>query len=170
MAIYTFSQISSYSAKSRPPNSEQCVGTRWLSTTTISRTQRDRFGRLPSMPIRRTCATFTVVLPSSESSFSSSHPSSPCSGCWARLAMPRDPYIREKFTRDLSFARQLAREYFQRYPKERYETEVESWWIQSQNVEFRPRRRRQSAPKFDPDGGLNEHHPETYGAGSRGSS
>jgi hypothetical protein len=85
------------------------------------------------------------------SSFSSSHPSSPCRGCWARLAMPRDPYIREKFTRDLSFARQLAREYFQRYPKERYEIEVESWWIQSQNVEFRPRRRRQSAPKFGSD-------------------
>jgi hypothetical protein len=32
--------------------------------------------------------------------------------------MPRDPYIREKFTRDLSFARQLAREYFERYPKD----------------------------------------------------
>jgi hypothetical protein len=32
----------------------------------------------------------------------------------------RDPYIREKFTRDLSFARQLAREYyFERYPKDR---------------------------------------------------
>jgi hypothetical protein len=32
----------------------------------------------------------------------------------------RDPYIREKFTRDLSFARQLAKKYFQRYPKDRY--------------------------------------------------
>jgi hypothetical protein len=41
--------------------------------------------------------------------------------------MPRDPYIREKFTRDLSFARKLAREYFERYPKDRYATEVESW-------------------------------------------
>ena len=34
---------------------------------------------------------------------------------------------REKFTRDLSFARQLAKDYFQRFPKDRYETEVESW-------------------------------------------
>jgi hypothetical protein len=32
----------------------------------------------------------------------------------------RDPYIREKFTRDLNFARQLAKKYFQRYPKDRY--------------------------------------------------
>jgi hypothetical protein len=38
--------------------------------------------------------------------------------------MPRDPYISEKFTRDLSFARQLAQEYLQRFPKDRYETEV----------------------------------------------
>ena len=36
-----------------------------------------------------------------------------------------DPVIREKFTRDLSFARQLAKEYFQRYPKDQYA--VESW-------------------------------------------
>ena len=36
--------------------------------------------------------------------------------------MSRDPFIREKFTPDLSFARQLAREYFQRYPKDRYRT------------------------------------------------
>jgi hypothetical protein len=51
--------------------------------------------------------------------------------------MPRDPYIREKFTRDLSFARQLAREYFERFPKDRYETQVESWrQIQSHNIEF----------------------------------
>jgi len=58
--------------------------------------------------------------------------------------MPRDPYIREKFTRDLSFARQLAREYVQRYPKDRYETEVESWRrIQSQNIEFTMKRLRE---------------------------
>jgi hypothetical protein len=29
----------------------------------------------------------------------------------------RDPYIREKFTRNIVAARQLAREYFERYPK-----------------------------------------------------
>jgi hypothetical protein len=58
--------------------------------------------------------------------------------------MPRDPYIKEKFTRDLSFARQLAREYFLRYPKESYETEVESWHqIQSQNIEFTMKRLRE---------------------------
>jgi hypothetical protein len=59
--------------------------------------------------------------------------------------MPRDRYIREKFTRDLSFARQLAREYFQRYPKDRYQTEVESW-RQSHNIEFTMKRLR--APKM----------------------
>jgi hypothetical protein len=57
--------------------------------------------------------------------------------------MPRDPYIREKFTRDLSFAQQLAREYFRLYPKRRYATEVESWrQIQSQNIEFTMKRLR----------------------------
>jgi hypothetical protein len=55
--------------------------------------------------------------------------------------MPRDPYIRESFTRDLSFARQMAREYFQRYPKDRFNTEVESWrQIQSHNIEFTMKR------------------------------
>jgi hypothetical protein len=44
--------------------------------------------------------------------------------------------------RDLSFARQLAKQYFQRYPNDRYETEVESWrQIQSQNIEFTMKRR-----------------------------
>ena len=58
--------------------------------------------------------------------------------------MPRDPYIREKFTRDLSFARQLAKEYLKRYPKDQYETKVESWrQIQSQNIEFTMRRLRE---------------------------
>jgi hypothetical protein len=60
------------------------------------------------------------------------------------LDMPRDPYIREKFTRDLSFARQLAREYFQRFPKDQYATEVENWrQIQSQNIEFTMKRLRE---------------------------
>ena len=40
----------------------------------------------------------SVPSSSSASSLSSSHPSSPSRGCWARLAMPRDPYLREKFT------------------------------------------------------------------------
>jgi hypothetical protein len=33
--------------------------------------------------------------------------------------MPRDPYIREKFTRDRTYARKLAAEYFERFPKDR---------------------------------------------------
>jgi hypothetical protein len=58
--------------------------------------------------------------------------------------MPHDPYIREKFTRSLVFAWQLAREYFERYPKDRYETVVESWReIQSYNIEFVMKRLRE---------------------------
>jgi hypothetical protein len=69
--------------------------------------------------------------------------------------MPRDPYIREKFTRDLSFARQMAREYFRHYPKDRYDTEVESWrQIQSQNIEFVMKRLREpKAPRRTPNSG-----------------
>jgi hypothetical protein len=51
--------------------------------------------------------------------------------------MPADPYIREKFTRNIVAARQLARDYLERYPKDRYETTVETWReIQSYNIEF----------------------------------
>ena len=39
--------------------------------------------------------------------------------------MPSDPFTREKFTRERTAARKLAAEYFQRFPKERYQTEVE---------------------------------------------
>jgi hypothetical protein len=35
--------------------------------------------------------------------------------------------IREKFTKERSAARTFARDYFERYPKDRYQTEVESW-------------------------------------------
>jgi lipopolysaccharide biosynthesis regulator YciM len=55
--------------------------------------------------------------------------------------MPRDLYIREKFTRERSAARALIRQYLIYYPKDRYETEVESWsHIQSQNYEFTMKR------------------------------
>jgi hypothetical protein len=55
-----------------------------------------------------------------------------------------DPYIREKFTRTLIAARELAKEYFERYPKDRYETKVETWReIQSFNIEFTMRRLRE---------------------------
>jgi hypothetical protein len=51
--------------------------------------------------------------------------------------MPDDPFLREKFTRERTAARKLAAEYFQRFPKELYQTQVESWReLQSQNIEF----------------------------------
>jgi hypothetical protein len=57
--------------------------------------------------------------------------------------MPRDPFVREKFTRDQSFARKLAQEYFERFPKDQYQTEVESWRkLQSFNIEFTMKRLR----------------------------
>ena len=40
--------------------------------------------------------------------------------------MPLDPYIREKYTREVKTARAVARDYFERFPKDRYETSVES--------------------------------------------
>jgi hypothetical protein len=58
--------------------------------------------------------------------------------------MPQDPFIREKFTRDRTYARKLAAEYFERFPKDRYQTEVESWReLQSQNIEFTMKRLRE---------------------------
>jgi hypothetical protein len=58
--------------------------------------------------------------------------------------MPQDPFIREKFTRLPTAARKLAEEYFERFPKDRYLTEVESWrHLQSDNVEFTIKRLRE---------------------------
>jgi hypothetical protein len=58
--------------------------------------------------------------------------------------MPRDPFIREKFTPEHTAARKLAKEYFERYPKDRYKTEVESWRnLQSANIEFTMKRLRE---------------------------
>jgi hypothetical protein len=58
-------------------------------------------------------------------------------------AMPQDPFVREKFTKERTAAKKLA-EYFERFPKERYQTEVESSReLQSQNIEFRMRRLRE---------------------------
>ena len=55
--------------------------------------------------------------------------------------MPRGPFVHEKFTRERTAAKKLAAEYLQRFPKERYQTEVESWReLQSQNIEFTMRR------------------------------
>ena len=59
-------------------------------------------------------------------------------------AMPKEPFVREKFTKEHSAARKLAREYFERFPKDIYLTEVESWrHLPSQNVEFTMKRLRE---------------------------
>jgi hypothetical protein len=64
--------------------------------------------------------------------------------------MPRDPYVRDKFTREIKTARKVARDYFERYPRDRYETEVESWAdIQSYNIEFVMRRLREPKAKTE---------------------
>jgi hypothetical protein len=56
----------------------------------------------------------------------------------------KDPYIREKSTRERSAARKLAKEYFERFPKHRYQTEIESWrLLQSANIEFTMKRLRE---------------------------
>src|SRR6266436_2653316 len=65
-------------------------------------------------------------------------------------AMPRDSFIREKFTRERTAAKKLVAEYFQRFPKERYQTEVESWHqLQSQNIEFVMKRLREPIESDD---------------------
>ncbi len=58
--------------------------------------------------------------------------------------MPRDPFIREKFTRERNAARKHAAEYFERFLKDRYQTEIESWrHLQSQSIEFTMKRLRE---------------------------
>jgi len=58
--------------------------------------------------------------------------------------MRNDPFIREKFTRERMAAIKQAAEYFERNPKDRYRTEVESWRnLQSQNIEFTMKRLRE---------------------------
>jgi ribosomal protein L32E len=56
----------------------------------------------------------------------------------------KDPFIREKFTRERSAARKFAKEYFERFPKDQYQTEIESWRNpQSSNIEFTMKRLRE---------------------------
>ena len=58
--------------------------------------------------------------------------------------MPRDPFIREKFTKEQTAARKFAKEYFERYPKDRYKTTLEGWReLQSANIEFTMKRLRE---------------------------
>jgi hypothetical protein len=66
-------------------------------------------------------------------------------GAKQEFGMPKDPFIREKFTKERSAARKLATEYFERFPKDKYQTEVESWrHLQSANIEFTIKRLRES--------------------------
>jgi hypothetical protein len=59
----------------------------------------------------------------------------------------RDPYIRDKFTRDVSHARKKAQDYLAQYPKDLFETEVESWRdLQCSNIEFTMKRLREPKP------------------------
>jgi hypothetical protein len=68
--------------------------------------------------------------------------------------MTKDPYIREKFTRERTAARKLAARYFRNFPKERYRTEVESWReVQSQNIEFTMKRLREPIDDGERAGG-----------------
>ena len=63
--------------------------------------------------------------------------------------MPQDPFIREKFTRLHQAAKKLAVDYFERFPKDRYQIEIESWrHLQSDNIEFTLKRLRE--PIGDP--------------------
>jgi hypothetical protein len=56
----------------------------------------------------------------------------------------KDPYIREKYTREVKTARTVLRDYFERYPKDRYETSVESWrHLHCDNYEFTMKRLRE---------------------------
>ena len=58
--------------------------------------------------------------------------------------MLRDPYIGEKYTREVKTARAVAREFFERLPKDRYETAVESLrHLQCDNYEFTMKRLRE---------------------------
>ena len=64
--------------------------------------------------------------------------------------MVKDPFVREKFTRNRNHARKLAAEYFERFPKHRFQTEVESWReLQSQNIEFTMKRLREPVEAAD---------------------
>jgi hypothetical protein len=65
-----------------------------------------------------------------------------------------DPNVRDKFTREVKTARAVARDYFERFPKDLYETAVETWrHLQSDNYEFTMRRLRK--PKDKGDEGLS---------------
>jgi hypothetical protein len=63
---------------------------------------------------------------------------------WSRSIIFKLRHYREKFTKERNAARKHAAEYFERFPKDRYKTEVENWReIQSSNIEFVMKRLRE---------------------------
>ena len=65
--------------------------------------------------------------------------------------MPKAPFIREKFTRLRIAAKKLAPEYFERFPKNRYQAEIESWrHLQLDNIEFTIKRLREPIDSAQP--------------------
>jgi hypothetical protein len=61
--------------------------------------------------------------------------------------MPRAPYIRDPFTHEIKTARQVPREYFERFPKDRYDTAVERWADIQRHIEFVMKREREPNAK-----------------------
>src|ERR1700682_2299361 len=67
------------------------------------------------------------------------------------FGIPQDPFIREKLTRLRQAAKKLAAEYFERYPKDRYQNEIESWrHLPSDNIEFTIKRLREPIDSVQP--------------------
>jgi hypothetical protein len=65
--------------------------------------------------------------------------------------VPKDPFIREKFTRLRIAAKKLAPEYFERFPNNRYQAEIESWrHLQLDNIEFTIKRLREPIDSAQP--------------------
>ena len=59
----------------------------------------------------------------------------------ARRAGPREAFRRETFALPRAAAREKAREFFQRFPKAAYMTEIESWReLPGDRIEFTMRR------------------------------
>jgi hypothetical protein len=66
------------------------------------------------------------------------------SGCLCGFGMPKDALHPAKIHQTTHSRRQLAAEYFERYPKDRYQTEIENWrHLQSDNIEFTIKRLRE---------------------------
>ena len=57
--------------------------------------------------------------------------------------MAEDEYVRTKFTLTLDAARRMVREYFAEFPKDRSDTEVESWRNIQSSIEFVMKRLRE---------------------------